>query len=156
MEEDASGTITSNARSLNDASGTTWDIQCFTYDAMGELVNAGTSNITPDGKATGCKSASGERRAASSKTWGHRTDYEASTGPVADSPDSSTDVSSPGTSMSSPLTAAAPDSATLATGRFVARRRHEVAGGDSAVLPSGKPSQCSSSTIRTPLPTARG
>lgn len=102
------------------------------------------------------RAASGKRQAASSKTWGHRTDYEASTGPVADSPDSSTDVSSPGTSLSSRLTAAAPDSATLATGSFVARRGHEVVGGDSAVLPSGRPSQCSSSTIRTPLPTARG
>ncbi|MDX2678834.1 RHS repeat domain-containing protein [Streptomyces sp. NY05-11A] len=112
---DPSGTITSNARSLTEASGTTWDTQCFTYDAMGEMVNAWTSKITPDGKATGCKAANGT-------TWGHRTDYETSTGPVADAPDASTDVSSPDTSLTSTLTAAAPDVATVATGATAYRQ----------------------------------
>ncbi|MER5539553.1 RHS repeat domain-containing protein [Streptomyces mirabilis] len=112
---DASGTVTSNARSLTEASGTTWDTQCFTYDAMGELVNAWTSNITPDGKATGCKASNGT-------TWGHRTDYEASTGPVADAPDAATDTTSPDTSLASTLAAAAPDTATIATGATAYRQ----------------------------------
>ncbi|MEV6507887.1 RHS repeat-associated core domain-containing protein [Streptomyces sp. NPDC051642] len=112
---DASGTITSNARSLTDASGTTRDTQCFTYDAMGELVNAWTSNITPDGNAAGCKAAGGT-------TWGPRTDYEASTGPVADAPDAATDTTSPDTSLASTLTAAAPDTATVATGATAYRQ----------------------------------
>ncbi|MEU5335671.1 RHS repeat-associated core domain-containing protein [Streptomyces asoensis] len=112
---DVSGTITSNARSLTEASGTTWDTQCFTYDAMGEMVNAWTSKITPDGQATGCKAANGT-------TWGHRTDYESSTGPVADAPDTSTDVASPDTSLTSTLAAAAPDATTVATGTTAYRQ----------------------------------
>ncbi|MET7649362.1 RHS repeat-associated core domain-containing protein [Streptomyces sp. NPDC005486] len=112
---DASGTITSNARSLTEASGTTWDTQCFTYDAMGEMVNAWTSKVAPDGKATGCKAANGT-------TWGHRADYETSTSPVADAPDVSTDVSSPDASLTSTLTAAAPDAATVATGATAYRQ----------------------------------
>ncbi len=75
---------------------------------MGELVNAWTSNITPDGKSTGCKASNGT-------TWGHRTDYEASTGPVADAPDAAADTSSPDASLTSSLAAAAPDTATVST-----------------------------------------
>ncbi|MFC8765779.1 polymorphic toxin-type HINT domain-containing protein [Streptomyces sp. NPDC057193] len=75
---DDSGMITASARqNAETPTVTNWDNQCFTYDAMGELVNAWTSNIKPDGKGTGCKSASGA-------TWGHRTDAAPSTGPVAD------------------------------------------------------------------------
>ncbi|MEU6622048.1 polymorphic toxin-type HINT domain-containing protein [Streptomyces litmocidini] len=77
---DASGMITASARqNAETPTLTTWDNQCFTYDAVGELVNAWTSNITPDGKGTGCKAASGA-------TWGHRTDGALSSGPVADAP----------------------------------------------------------------------
>ncbi|WP_369146611.1 RHS repeat-associated core domain-containing protein [Streptomyces sp. R44] len=77
---DESGLITASARQNAETSTlTTWDNQCFTYDAMGELVNAWTSNITPNGNGTGCKSASGA-------TWGHRTDGAFSSGPVADAP----------------------------------------------------------------------
>jgi RHS repeat-associated protein len=112
---DASGTITSHARSLTEASGTTWDTQCFTYDAMGEMVNAWTSKITPDGRATGCKASNGT-------TWGYRTDYEASTGPLADAPDAADDVTSPDTSLASTLAAAAPDAATVATGATAYRQ----------------------------------
>ncbi|MDF2269286.1 hypothetical protein P2Q00_28160 [Streptomyces coacervatus] len=112
---DASGTITSNARSLTEVSGTTWDTQCFTYDVMGEMVNAWTSTVTPDGKATGCKASNGT-------TWGPRTDYEASTGPVADAPDAATDTSSPDASLTSTLAAAAPDAATVATGATAYRQ----------------------------------
>ncbi|KOV68700.1 hypothetical protein ADL01_23150, partial [Streptomyces sp. NRRL WC-3618] len=51
---DDSGMITSNARQLSDLPTGPWDTQCFTYDVMGELVNAWTSKITPvDGQ--GCK-----------------------------------------------------------------------------------------------------
>ncbi|MFJ4873261.1 RHS repeat-associated core domain-containing protein [Streptomyces sp. NPDC088757] len=72
------GMITASARqNAESPTLTTWDNQCFTYDAMGELVNAWTSNITPDGKGHGCKSASGA-------TWGHRTDGALSSNPVAD------------------------------------------------------------------------
>ncbi|MGW0840373.1 polymorphic toxin-type HINT domain-containing protein [Streptomyces sp. NPDC002787] len=106
---DKSGIITSNARQLSDASGDTWDTQCFTYDVMGELVNAWTSNIAPTGNGTGCKSADGT-------TWGPRTDYAASSGPVADAPDSVTDASSPDTSLKSTLTATAPAANTVSTG----------------------------------------
>ncbi|MFE5819382.1 polymorphic toxin-type HINT domain-containing protein [Streptomyces sp. NPDC056479] len=102
---DASGTITSNARKLSDA---TWDTQCFTYDVMGELVNAWTSNITPAGNATGCKASNGA-------TWGYRTDYRNSSGPVAHAPDTASDKSSPDASLSSTLAATAPDAQTGAT-----------------------------------------
>ncbi|WSQ23532.1 NucA/NucB deoxyribonuclease domain-containing protein [Streptomyces zaomyceticus] len=72
------GMITASARQNTESPTlTTWDNQCFTYDVMGELVNAWTSNITPDGNGHGCKSASGA-------TWGHRTDGALSSGPVAD------------------------------------------------------------------------
>ena len=106
---DASGTITSSARQMQDPSGETWDNQCFTYDVMGELVNAWTSNLIPNGSGTGCKSAGGT-------TWGHRNDYATSSGPVADAPDASTDVSSPDASLTATLAATAPDPATVATG----------------------------------------
>ncbi|MFC9912603.1 RHS repeat-associated core domain-containing protein [Streptomyces sp. NPDC127197] len=106
---DLSGTITSNARKLSEASGATWDTQCFTYDVMGELVNAWTSNITPAGNATGCKASNGT-------TWGYRTDYRNSSGPVAHAPDTAGDKSSPDASLSSTLAATAPDATTVATG----------------------------------------
>ncbi|WP_371577488.1 polymorphic toxin-type HINT domain-containing protein [Streptomyces sp. NBC_01314] len=106
---DKSGVITSNARQLSDASGDTWDTQCFTYDVMGELANAWTSNIAPAGNGTGCKSANGT-------TWGPRTDYAASSGPVADAPDTATDGSSPDASLKSTLAATAPAASTVSTG----------------------------------------
>ncbi|MEV0217933.1 hypothetical protein [Streptomyces sp. NPDC050704] len=98
---DISGTITSNARKLSEASGTTWDNQCFTYDVMGELVNAWTSSVAPAGSGTGCKSSGGV-------VWGYRTDFAASSGPVADAPDAATDVSSPDATPTSTLAATAP------------------------------------------------
>ncbi|WEH15704.1 polymorphic toxin-type HINT domain-containing protein [Streptomyces sp. VNUA24] len=106
---DKSGVITSNARQLSDASGDTWDMQCFTYDVMGELANAWTSNIAPTGKGTGCKAANGT-------TWGPRTDYVASSGPVADAPDTASDASSPDASLKSTLAATAPAANTVSTG----------------------------------------
>ncbi|MFJ7078205.1 polymorphic toxin-type HINT domain-containing protein [Streptomyces sp. NPDC098781] len=112
---DVSGTITSNARKLSSASGETWDTQCFTYDVMGELLNAWTSNITPTGNATGCKASNGT-------TWGYRTDYLTSSGPVAHAPDTASDKSSPDASLSSTLAATAPDAGTVATGATAYRQ----------------------------------
>jgi RHS repeat-associated protein len=112
---DLSGTITSNARKLSAATGETWDTQCFTYDVMGELVNAWTSKVTPAGNATGCKAANGT-------TWGHRTDYRDSSGPVAHAPDTASDTSSPDASLSSTVAATAPDAATVATGTTAYRQ----------------------------------
>ncbi|MDQ0950123.1 RHS repeat-associated protein [Streptomyces phaeochromogenes] len=112
---DVSGTITSNARKLSEASGTTWDNQCFTYDVMGELVNAWTSSVAPDGTGIGCKSSGGT-------AWGYRTDFAASSGPVADAPDAATDVSSPDASLASTLAATAPDAGTVATGATAYRQ----------------------------------
>lgn len=103
---DVSGLITSNARQFGDNS---WDNQCFTYDVMGELVHAWTSNITPTGDGTGCKSAN-------NTTWGHRTTYAPSSGPVADAPDAETDHTAPDATLSSTLAAAAPDATTLSIG----------------------------------------
>ncbi|MFG3160068.1 polymorphic toxin-type HINT domain-containing protein [Streptomyces sp. NPDC048232] len=104
---DASGTITSNARRLSEAAGSTWDTQCYTYDALGELVHAWTSNIAPTGTGNGCKTANGD-------TFGYRTDYADSSGPVADAPNAATDTSSPDASLTSTLTAAAPATGTVA------------------------------------------
>ncbi|MFJ8189393.1 polymorphic toxin-type HINT domain-containing protein [Streptomyces sp. NPDC096094] len=104
---DASGTITSNARKLSEAAGSTWDTQCYTYDALGELVHAWTSNVTPTGTGNGCKTAGGA-------TFGYRTDYADSSGPVADAPNAATDTSSPDASLTSTLAAAAPAAGTVA------------------------------------------
>ncbi|PIB09219.1 hypothetical protein B1C81_13205, partial [Streptomyces sp. HG99] len=108
---DASGTITSNARNLGESTGSTWDNQCFTYDVTGELAHAWTSKLTPDGKGTGCKSSNGA-------SWGHRTDYAASTGPVAEAPD----ATAPDSSLTSTLSASAPDATTVSTGTTAYRQ----------------------------------
>ncbi|WP_420918685.1 polymorphic toxin-type HINT domain-containing protein [Streptomyces coelicoflavus] len=105
---DATGTITSQARKLSEASGTTWDTQCYTYDALGELVHAWASNVAPTGTGNGCKTANGA-------TFGYRTDYADSSGPVADAPNAATDTSSPDASLTSTLAAAAPAVGTVAT-----------------------------------------
>jgi RHS repeat-associated protein len=114
---DVSGTITSHARKLSESTGDTWDTQCFTYDVMGELVNAWTSNITPDRAGTGCKASNGT-------TWGYRTDYVASSGPVADAPDAAADTTSPDTALSASLSAAAPDTASVSTGTTAYRQSY--------------------------------
>ncbi|MFE9097640.1 DddA-like double-stranded DNA deaminase toxin [Streptomyces sp. NPDC007264] len=112
---DTSGTITSNARKLGGAAGDPWDTQCFTYDVMGELAHAWTSSITPDGNGTGCKASTGT-------TWGYRTDYAASTGPIADAPDEVSDTSTPDSALTSSLSAAAPDATTVSTGATAYRQ----------------------------------
>ncbi|MFE0373079.1 polymorphic toxin-type HINT domain-containing protein [Streptomyces tendae] len=105
---DASGTITSHARKLSEAANSTWDTQCFTYDALGELAHAWTSNIAPTGTGDGCKTANGA-------SFGYRTDYAASSGPVADAPNADSDTSSPDASLTSTLAAAAPATGTVAS-----------------------------------------
>ncbi|WP_099053854.1 RHS repeat-associated core domain-containing protein [Streptomyces griseoruber] len=112
---DVSGTITSNSRAMADATGTAWDTQCFTYDVMGELVNAWTSNITPDTHSTGCKATDGT-------TWGYDTDFTTSSGPVSDAPDAATDPTSPDTALTSSLAATAPASGTVSTGTTAYRQ----------------------------------
>ncbi|MEU9699760.1 HNH/endonuclease VII fold putative polymorphic toxin [Streptomyces sp. NPDC047981] len=99
---DASGMITASARKLADASGTSWDNQCFAYDTLGELVRAWTSSITPDAKGTGCKSNAGT-------TWGYREDGATSSGPVADAPHQ-------GRTQPANLAATAPAPGTVSTG----------------------------------------
>ncbi|CAM5730126.1 hypothetical protein SALBM311S_00422 [Streptomyces alboniger] len=114
---DTTGTITSNARRSTDASGSTWDTQCFTYDVMGELAHAWTSKIEPARNGTGCKAANGT-------TWGPRTTYAVSSGPVADAADAEADATAPDSSLSSTLAAAAPDAATVATGATAYRQSY--------------------------------
>ncbi|MFE5935755.1 polymorphic toxin-type HINT domain-containing protein [Streptomyces sp. NPDC056470] len=105
---DASGMITANARKLTEASESSWDNQCFTYDVMGELVNAWTSSITPDDAGAGCKSTSGT-------TWGYRKDGATSGGPVADAPRQ-------GATQPSNLSTTAPDTGTVSTGATAYRQ----------------------------------
>jgi len=112
---DESGTITSNARKLSESTGDTWDTQCFTYDVLGELVHAWTSTTVQDRNGTGCKASNGT-------TWGYRDDYAPSTGPVTDAPDASTDKTSPDSSLTSTLAAAASDPATVSTGATAYRQ----------------------------------
>ncbi|MCX5390546.1 polymorphic toxin-type HINT domain-containing protein [Streptomyces sp. NBC_00094] len=113
---DTSGMITASARSIAEASGTTWDNQCFTYDAMGELVNAWTSSIAPpaltqtETGGKGCKSASGA-------TWGHRPDGAPSSGPVADAlHQAPKDANGQPTAAPAGLSDTAPYTGTVATG----------------------------------------
>ncbi|MGW2521835.1 HNH/ENDO VII family nuclease [Streptomyces sp. NPDC001617] len=107
---DTAGNLTSEAsQNATSASSTAWDTQCFTYDAMGELVHAWTSNITPNNSGTGCKSASGS-------AWGYRTDGQRSGGPIANAPDSQTDATAPDDALKTSLAGAAPDTTTIATG----------------------------------------
>ncbi|MEV6201511.1 DddA-like double-stranded DNA deaminase toxin [Streptomyces sp. NPDC051771] len=99
---DDSGSITSVARQdAVTATSTVWDNQCFTYDVLGELVNAWTSKLIPNGSGTGCKAANGT-------TWGNRTDASSSTGPIADASAAATDTPAG-------LTNTAPDATTLST-----------------------------------------
>lgn len=114
---DESGTITSQARKLSDATTSTWDTQCYTYDVLGQLVNAWTSNIVPDGKGTGCKTSSGS-------IWGHQADGSFSSGPLADAADSEADTSgSPDASLTSTLAAAQPATGTVSTTGATAYRQ---------------------------------
>ncbi|MFF5505894.1 polymorphic toxin-type HINT domain-containing protein [Streptomyces roseolus] len=99
---DDSGSITSVARQdAVTATTTVWDNQCFTYDVMGQLINAWTSKLIPNGSGTGCKATNGT-------AWGHRTDAASSTGPIADASAAAVDTPSG-------LANTAPDATTLST-----------------------------------------
>ncbi|WP_228447325.1 polymorphic toxin-type HINT domain-containing protein [Streptomyces paludis] len=113
---DASGKISSNARKLTETTGSsTWDNQCYTYDALGELVHAWTSNITPNQGGTGCRSSGGTN-------WGYTKTGAPSGGPVADAPTLATDAASPSTRLAASLTTAAPLASTVSTGTTAYRQ----------------------------------
>ncbi|WP_327238604.1 polymorphic toxin-type HINT domain-containing protein [Streptomyces sp. NBC_01317] len=105
---DVSGMVTANARKLTDGTTTSWDNQCYTYDALGELVHAWTSNITPNGSGTGCRSSG-------NANWGPRSDGAPSSGPVADAASTASDATSPSAALTSSLAAAAPSAGTVST-----------------------------------------
>ncbi|MQY16239.1 hypothetical protein SRB5_64370 [Streptomyces sp. RB5] len=104
---DRAGNITSYARKLTDGATSTWDNQCFTYDRLGELAHAWTSNITVGKSGTGCKSAN-------NIAWGYRTDGKGSAGPIAEAPDSVTDAETPDAGLTASLNDAAPATGTVA------------------------------------------
>ncbi|MFJ2647062.1 RHS repeat domain-containing protein [Streptomyces sp. NPDC087420] len=106
---DAVGNITANARKLTDGTVSASDNQCFTYDAMGELVHAWTSNLAVSGGGTGCTSAGGA-------SWGPRTDGADSAAPVADAANEVADTETPDESLRTTLQAAAPAAGTVTTG----------------------------------------
>ncbi|MFJ2094023.1 RHS repeat domain-containing protein [Streptomyces sp. NPDC087901] len=110
---DIAGNVTSDARKVTDGATSVWDNQCFTYDALGELVHAWTSSVTTlgSGNGTGCKAAGGA-------VWGNRTDAEPASGPVADAPDAAedTDSSSPDPALAASLAAAGPATGSVAVG----------------------------------------
>ncbi|NEA64611.1 ricin-type beta-trefoil lectin domain protein [Streptomyces sp. SID12488] len=109
---DRAGNVTSAARRQMDGTVGTTDNQCFTYDMLGELVHAWTSNLATDAEGsggTGCKSASGTN-------WGYRTDGQISTGPVAEAADSATDTTAPDSDLTASLSRTAPASGTVSTG----------------------------------------
>jgi RHS repeat-associated protein len=106
---DTAGNVTSEATGAATATSTVWDTQCFTYDAMGELVHAWTSAIAPGTSGTGCKSANGA-------VWGYRSDGQRSAGPIANAPDTQTDATAPDAALTASLANAAPDASTVATG----------------------------------------
>lgn len=107
---DTVGNVTSEAsQNTTSATASAWDTQCFTYDAMGELVHAWTSNITPGTSGTGCKAANGT-------AWGYRSDGQRSAGPIANAPDVQSDAMAPDDALKTSLANAAPDTTTVATG----------------------------------------
>ncbi|MEH0419490.1 ricin-type beta-trefoil lectin domain protein [Streptomyces sp. B21-083] len=109
---DRAGNVTSAARRQMDGTVGTTDNQCFTYDQLGELVHAWTSNVAIDTEAaggTGCKSASGTN-------WGYRTDGQISAGPIAEAADSATDTTAPDSDLTASLSRTAPASGTVSTG----------------------------------------
>ncbi|MEE1803852.1 polymorphic toxin-type HINT domain-containing protein [Streptomyces sp. JV176] len=140
---DASGTITSNARKLTDASGSTWDNQCYTYDALGELVHAWTSTLTPGTSGTGCRSSGGTN-------WGYRADGEPSGGPVADAPTVAADTTTPSAGLTTSLAAAAPAATSVSTGATAYRQSFTYDWlGNRATLTDHDPADAASSVTYT-------
>ncbi|WP_369148659.1 RHS repeat-associated core domain-containing protein [Streptomyces sp. R44] len=111
---DYAGKITSLGRKMTDAGVSTNDNQCYTYDAMGELVHAWTSNLANAAGGAACQSPGGW-------SWGYRSDAKAVRGPVAAAPDTASDTTAPDTALTDSLKAAAPVAGTVsggATGYF--------------------------------------
>ncbi|MEV3875101.1 polymorphic toxin-type HINT domain-containing protein [Streptomyces sp. NPDC049906] len=106
---DVTGAITSHARNLRDAAGSSWDNQCFTYDTMRQLVHAWTSSIAPTGNGAGCRAANGAN-------WGHREDARPSSGPVAESAGKPVQAEGAGNTLTASLAAAAPAAGTVSGG----------------------------------------
>ncbi|MFD7571527.1 RHS repeat domain-containing protein [Streptomyces sp. NPDC059810] len=104
---DLAGNITSSPRKLTDGATSRWDSQCFTYDALGQLVHAWTSSIAPTTPGTGCKSASGT-------TWGPRADGKISSGPVAEAANSVDDSGTPDAALTNSLAGASPATGSVA------------------------------------------
>ncbi|MFF8277874.1 polymorphic toxin-type HINT domain-containing protein [Streptomyces lateritius] len=109
---DYAGKITSIGQKMSDPTtgAVTNDNQCFTYDAMGELVHAWTSSVVagPGGGAA-CQSPGGW-------SWGYRSDGKATRGPVADAPDTVADTTTPDATLTSSLTASGPVTGTVSGG----------------------------------------
>ncbi|QIQ06943.1 hypothetical protein HA039_16410 [Streptomyces liangshanensis] len=105
---DAAGIVTANASKISNGTSATWDNQCYTYDALGELVHAWTSNITPNDSGTGCRSSG-------NVNWGPRSDGAPSSGPVADAASTAVDGTNPSAALTSSLAAAAPAAGTVST-----------------------------------------
>ncbi|MCF3131961.1 RHS repeat domain-containing protein [Streptomyces olivochromogenes] len=106
---DTVGNVSSVATQTETATAKAWDTQCFTYDQLGEMVHAWTSNLTPNGGYTGCKAANGS-------TWGYTTTGQRSSGPIANAPDAQSDATAPDDALKTSLGNAAPDTTTVATG----------------------------------------
>ncbi|MFD8965390.1 polymorphic toxin-type HINT domain-containing protein [Streptomyces sp. NPDC059568] len=107
---DVVGNVTSNARKVTSGATTTWDNQCFTYDAMGQLVHAWTAKA-PMSLGTGCSAANG-------KSWGYQDTGAASTGPIADAAVkmADTSTSAPSATLTASLETAAPAAGTVTSG----------------------------------------
>ncbi|MBT2487693.1 hypothetical protein J7E96_03905 [Streptomyces sp. ISL-96] len=106
---DNAGKITSFGQKLTDGSLSTNDNQCFTYDAMGELVHAWTSNVASSAGGAACKSQDGS-------SWGYRTDGLAVRGPVAEAPNAVADTAAPDAALTASLNGAAPLAGTVSGG----------------------------------------
>lgn len=108
---DYAGKITSVGHKMSDPTtgAATNDNQCFTYDAMGELVHAWTSNLANASGGAACQSPNGW-------SWGYRADGEATRGPVADAPDTVDDTANPDVALSDSLKNAGPVAGTVSGG----------------------------------------
>ncbi|MFJ3768724.1 ricin-type beta-trefoil lectin domain protein [Streptomyces sp. NPDC090082] len=104
---DGAGNVTSAARKETTGTTSTWDNQCFTYDYLGELVNAWTSNRA-GGTDKGCGAAEGT-------TWGYQADGRQSSGPIAEAPDAVTDATTPDDGLQNSLTRAGPATGSVTT-----------------------------------------
>lgn len=108
---DYAGKITSIGQKMSDPTtgAVTNDNQCFTYDAMGELVHAWTSGVVAGSGGAACQSPGGW-------SWGYRSDGKATRGPVADAPDTIGDGTTPDATLISSLAASGPVAGTVSGG----------------------------------------